>query len=119
MLFRNLGLQIFIVLVFSLPAAAGTITFEDQPDSFGNSPFPVFYAGVTWTQDHWLHYAPYEPNGYDPDGANGIYAANVPVGYNSFTFPDQVFVGASFSAPLLFDPRFVSRIFFELYDDGS
>ena len=48
-----------------------------------------------------------------------FFGANVREGFNSFTFPDQVFVGASFSAPLLFDERFVSRIFFELYDNGS
>jgi hypothetical protein len=114
---RRFGLLTAIILMFSLPAGANTITFEDQPDSFSQSPFPVSYQGVTWTDGHWFHYAPYEPSGYDPDGVNAIYAVNVG-GFNSFTFPDQVFVGASFSAPLLFDARFVSRIYFELYDNG-
>ena len=113
-----------VIVAAPVSASAGTITFEDQPDSFGfGTPFPTSYEGVTWTAGHWLHYAPYEPNGYDPDGVNAIYAANIPAPggnhYNSFTFPDQVFVGASFSAPLLFDPRFTSRMYFELLNDGA
>ena len=108
-----------MVLALVQPAAANPIVidFEDQPDSFGNQLFPTSYQGVSWTAGHWLHYAPYEPNGYDPDGVNAIYAASV-AGGNSFTFTDAVFAGASFSAPLIFDPRFTSRIFFELYDNG-
>lgn len=113
-----------VMLAVARPATASPIVidFEDQPDVMGGGPFPVSYQGVTWTADHWLQYAPYEPNGYDPDGVNAIYAADVshgPDSFSSFTFPDQVFVGASFSAPLIFDPRFISRLFFELYDNGS
>jgi hypothetical protein len=104
--------------------SAETLTFEDMPDNFPVSPFPTLYHGVTWTSGHWLHYAPYEPNGYDPDGVNAVYAANL-TGiasadqYNSFTFPDQVFVGASFSAPYLRTPEYATRIFFELYHTGT
>src|SRR6185437_7508986 len=72
------------------------------------------YQGVTWTG--WLEYAPYTPNGYTPDGVNAIYAQ---FDAAAFTFPEEVFVGSSFSAPLLFDPRFVSRVYFELYDQGT
>jgi hypothetical protein len=102
----------------SAGASPIVIDFEDQPDNFNSQAFPVSYQGVTWTDGHWLHYAPYEPSGYDPDGVNAIFAASVS-GPNTFTFPDRVFVGASFSAPLIFDPRFISRIFFELYDNGG
>jgi hypothetical protein len=106
--------------MLATPSAAAPIVidFEDQPDAFNSQPFPVSYQGVAWTSQHWQHYAPYEPNGYDPDGANAVFGLNV-AGGNSFTFPDTVFVGASFSAPLIFDPRFVSRLFFELYDNGA
>jgi hypothetical protein len=122
-----------LVMVFVLGLAlvavpaevsAETITFEDMPDNFSPTWFPTLYHGVTWTSGQWLHYAPYEPNGYDPDGVNAIYAANL-TGiasadqYNSFTFPDQVFVGASFSAPLLLTPEFSTRMFFELYHAGT
>ena len=88
-----------MVLALAQPAAANPIVidFEDQPDSFGNQLFPTSYQGVSWTAGHWLHYAPYEPNGYDPDGVNAIYAASV-AGGNSFTFTDAVFAGASLSA---------------------
>ena len=113
-----------VTLLVAQPATASPIVidFEDQPDVMGVGPFPLSYQGVTWTAGHWLQYAPYQPNGYDPDGVNAIYAADVsggPDSFSSFTFPDRVFVGASFSAPLISDPRFTSRLFFELYDDGT
>lgn len=103
-------------------SAATVLTFEDQPDIFNRVDFPTSYQGVTWTTGHWTHYAPYEVNGYDPDGVNAIAANNWSGGasqYNSFTFPDQIFVGASFSAPHLLTTEYASRIFFELFNDGT
>ncbi|MBI3679344.1 MAG: PEP-CTERM sorting domain-containing protein [Acidobacteria bacterium] len=115
-----LGLMITAV---SHNASATTIlTFEDQLDNFTRVDFATSYQGVTWTIGHWAHYAPYEPNGYDPDGVNAIFANNYTGSasqYNSFTFPDQIFVGASFSAPRLLTPEFATRMFFELFNDGT
>jgi PEP-CTERM motif len=114
-----------VLLTVARPATASPIVidFEDQPDILATAFFPVSYQGVTWSDHHWLQYAPYEPNGYDPDGVNAIFAADVsglPDSSSSFTFSDRVFAGASFSAPRIFDLNFIgSRVFFELYDDGS
>ena len=110
-------LALLTLVALARPAAATqiVITFEDQPDAFGTELFPTTYQGVTWTD--WLHYAPYEPNGYDPDGANAIYAK---VDKAKFTFSERVFEGASLSAPYLFtEPYQGSQIHFELYLDGS
>jgi hypothetical protein len=114
---KRLIILAVLVLVSVSPATAAQIvlTFEDQPDNMAfQTPFPNLYEGVTWTD--WRHYAPYEPNGYDPDGVNAIYAA---FDGSSFTFSDRVFEGASFSAPFLLTQGFESQIYFELYDNGS
>ena len=111
---KRIVLALFTLVVLARPAAATTLTFEDQPDSFGAGLFPTTYAGVTWTD--WLHYAPYEANGYDPDGANAIYAAKDGA---KFSFSDRVFEGASFSYPYLYNGFYSgSQVFFELYLDG-
>lgn len=89
------------------------IDFEDQPDSFAAVPFPSVYQGVNWTG--WAHYAPYTVNGYQPAGQNAVYAT---LDGSSFSFSPRVFVGASFSAPLVQTPGFVSQVYFELYSNG-
>src|SRR5262249_365846 len=85
------------------------IDFEDQPDRIDvPTPFPSSYQGITWTD--WAQYAPY-CCGYEPDGANAIYAL---VDGASLTFPERVFVGASFSCTIC--PP--GDVFFELYRQG-
>jgi hypothetical protein len=127
---RRSVLHSFTAVVLGLTITAASpnafattiLTFEDQLDNFARVDFPTSYQGVTWTTGHWAHYAPYEPNGYDPDGMNAIFANNytgIASQYNSFTFPDQIFVGASFSAPFLLTPGFATRMFFELFNDGT
>jgi hypothetical protein len=79
-IFSNAGLGIDVSTAGS--TASTIIDFEDQPDSFANTPFPASYQGVTWT--NWKHYAPYTVNGYQPHGVNAIFAA---VDGAGFTFP--------------------------------
>jgi hypothetical protein len=120
--FLGVVVGLMITAMSQKASAATVITFEDQPDNFGITDFPTSYQGVTWTTGHWRHYAPYDVGPYDPDGVNAIYATGYTGStsqYNSFTFPDQIFVGASFSAPELLSPIYASRIFFELYNDGT
>jgi hypothetical protein len=111
-------LALFVVLSLSLASTATAVPlvldFEDQPDSFAGILFPTAYQDVVWTS--WLHYAPYEPNGYDPNGRNAIYAA---VDGARFTFSDRVFVGANFSAPYLDTAPYTSQLYFELFQDGA
>jgi hypothetical protein len=114
---KRIVLVLLTLVALARPAAATQIvvTFEDQDDIIGfQTPFPTTYAGITWTD--WRHYAPYA-GPYDADGVNAIYAGDDGA---KFEFSDQVFAGASFSAPYLFAPGYVgSTLYFELYLDGA
>jgi len=87
--------------------SATVVDFEDVADSVPfYQPFPASYHGITWTG--WYHYAPYGAP-YQPHGVNAVFSLGDAA---SFSFPEQMFVGASFSR----NPTYPGRVYFELYD---